>query len=322
MWLLRVMFWLSPGSASPELLEFDFMGTVLFGREAEMVAVEAVLSAARHGLSVLVLEGDPGIGKTSVWRTAIAHASGMGYRVLSCRAAPTEARLSFTALGDLLAPVELAAFDALPPPQRRALDAALGSTGERRVTQSQRLMCFSSGFESRAAHQGMRDRIDLEDASTPPIGTNGTSGARNARARLPSALCKRIADADAVELLEVAIVRPERRHAVLEQQRYQVRVMNEVAAHHDSARCALVEVPESIGLSERANVRAPQQRFDVSVRFGLRERLSKHGWMGGDAQISQHDRPRDEDQLGAIHALAKELERAWVKRARRVRGVE
>jgi len=45
--------------------------------------------------------------------------------VLSCRAASAEARLSFTALGDLLAPLEPAAFAVLPEPQRRALDAAL-----------------------------------------------------------------------------------------------------------------------------------------------------------------------------------------------------
>jgi DNA-binding CsgD family transcriptional regulator len=101
------------------------MATEVFSREAELFAVDQVLASARHGLAALVLEGDPGIGKTTVWREGIAHAAGKGYRVLSCRTAPTEARLSFTALGDLLAPVEPAAFDSLPDPQRRALDVAL-----------------------------------------------------------------------------------------------------------------------------------------------------------------------------------------------------
>ena len=98
------------------------MATGVFGREAELGAVDAVLASARQRFAALVLEGDPGIGKTTVWRQGIAHAVGNGYRVLSCRAAPAEARLSFTALGDLLEPV---AFGALPDPQRRALDAAL-----------------------------------------------------------------------------------------------------------------------------------------------------------------------------------------------------
>jgi len=99
--------------------------TAVFGREAELVEVAATLEGARHGFTALVLEGDPGIGKTTVWRTGIASAAGRGYRVLSCRAVQAEARLSFAALGDLLAPVEPEAFDALPVPQRRALDAAL-----------------------------------------------------------------------------------------------------------------------------------------------------------------------------------------------------
>src|SRR5258706_9831698 len=101
------------------------MAMEVFGREAESGAIDAVLASARHGLAALVLEGEPGIGKTTVWRKGMVDAASQGYRVLSCRAAPTEARLSFTALGDLLAPVEPAAFDSLPHPQRRALDAAL-----------------------------------------------------------------------------------------------------------------------------------------------------------------------------------------------------
>jgi DNA-binding CsgD family transcriptional regulator len=99
-------------------------GTVV-GRQAELAAVDAVLAAARDGLAALVLEGEPGIGKTTVWREGIARARCQGYRVLSCRAAPAEARLSFAALSDLLAPIEGAAFESLPVPQRRALDAAL-----------------------------------------------------------------------------------------------------------------------------------------------------------------------------------------------------
>jgi len=99
--------------------------TAVFGRDAELVAVDAVLASARQGLLGLVLEGDPGIGKTTLWREGIAHAVGRGYQVLSCRAASAEARLSFAALGDLLAPVAPAAFDSLPDPQARALGAAL-----------------------------------------------------------------------------------------------------------------------------------------------------------------------------------------------------
>jgi hypothetical protein len=68
------------------------MATAVFGREAELGAVESMLTAARDGLAALVLEGDPGIGKTTVWREGIVHAAKAGYRVLSCRAATRSAR--------------------------------------------------------------------------------------------------------------------------------------------------------------------------------------------------------------------------------------
>jgi DNA-binding CsgD family transcriptional regulator len=95
------------------------------GRASELATVGEVLSAARDGLRLLMIEGEPGIGKTTVWREAIAQAGGHGYRVLSCRAAQAEMRLSFAGLGDLLAPVEPDAFAVLPGPQRRGLEVAL-----------------------------------------------------------------------------------------------------------------------------------------------------------------------------------------------------
>jgi predicted ATPase len=82
----------------------------VFGRDAELDELEATLVRARNGFAALVLAGEPGIGKTTVWRAGIARAADRGYRVLSCRTAPAETRLSFSALGDLLAPVEPAAL--------------------------------------------------------------------------------------------------------------------------------------------------------------------------------------------------------------------
>jgi DNA-binding CsgD family transcriptional regulator len=101
------------------------MSPRIFGRDHELATIEATLREARQGLAGVVFEGEPGIGKTTIWRQGIALASARGHRVLLCRAAPAEARLSFAALTDLLAPVERTAFEALPDPQRRALDAAL-----------------------------------------------------------------------------------------------------------------------------------------------------------------------------------------------------
>ena len=72
-----------------------------------------------------MIEGEPGIGKTTIWREAITRAVEQGQLVLSSRASQAEARLSFTGLGDLLAPIDATAFADLPPPQRRGLEVAL-----------------------------------------------------------------------------------------------------------------------------------------------------------------------------------------------------
>ena len=57
--------------------------------------------------------------------THLAQARARSYRVLSSRPTESEAKLSFAALGDLLDGVVDEVLDALPPPQRSALEVAL-----------------------------------------------------------------------------------------------------------------------------------------------------------------------------------------------------
>jgi predicted ATPase len=95
------------------------------GRERELSLAEEFLDSAEEHFAVLVLEGEPGIGKTTVWREGIRRAEERSFLVLTCRPAETEAKLSLSALADLLEPVPEAAFSGLPKPQRRALDVAL-----------------------------------------------------------------------------------------------------------------------------------------------------------------------------------------------------
>jgi DNA-binding CsgD family transcriptional regulator len=94
-------------------------------REAELVAIDGLLAHANHGLRVLTFEGPAGIGKTTIWREALARAAGRGYRVLACRSAHAETRLSFAALSDLLSTIGADEYKKLSPPQRRAIDIAL-----------------------------------------------------------------------------------------------------------------------------------------------------------------------------------------------------
>jgi tetratricopeptide (TPR) repeat protein len=97
----------------------------MVGRERELEEGRRFLGTLAHGSACMVLEGEPGIGKTTVWRETVAMAERQGYRVLTCRPAAAEAKLSYAGLADLLAGVEGKVHERLPSPQRRALEVAL-----------------------------------------------------------------------------------------------------------------------------------------------------------------------------------------------------
>ena len=95
----------------------------IIGRDEELVRIAAFL--ATDGPRALLLEGEAGIGKTTLWRTGLELAEDRGYRVLACRPSASETAMSFSALRDLVdAPFDELADD-LPAPQRHALGAAL-----------------------------------------------------------------------------------------------------------------------------------------------------------------------------------------------------
>ncbi len=97
----------------------------LIGREAERQAVSRFLDAVPSGRAVLTIHGEPGMGKSLLFREAVSGAIRREYRVLVSRPGPRDATLSFSGLGDLLHPVVDEISGTLPEPQRRALEVAL-----------------------------------------------------------------------------------------------------------------------------------------------------------------------------------------------------
>ena len=78
--------------------------SAIFGREGELTEIERFLDAALGDVSrVMVLSGQAGIGKTTLWNAGIDAATERGYRVVSARPTEVETGLAFAALGDLLA---------------------------------------------------------------------------------------------------------------------------------------------------------------------------------------------------------------------------
>lgn len=98
----------------------------LVGRRAERELLEDVLARAAAGYSrVLVVRGEPGIGKTALLTHAQDMASRSGFRVETSLGIEAEAQFAFAALHQLCAPLhEYVA--ALPEPQQAALGVAFG----------------------------------------------------------------------------------------------------------------------------------------------------------------------------------------------------
>jgi DNA-binding CsgD family transcriptional regulator len=95
------------------------------GREVEIAAVGAFLAAPGSESAGLLVVGEPGIGKTTVWRECVRLSHARGHSVLMARSTESEVTLAFAGLSDLLSSVPAEMFASLPPPQRAALDIAL-----------------------------------------------------------------------------------------------------------------------------------------------------------------------------------------------------
>jgi DNA-binding CsgD family transcriptional regulator len=106
---------------------------VLVGREAELIAVDEFLLAVRRSAAALVLEGEPGIGKTTLWQAAADRARDRGMLVLASRPGPSETRLTFAGLADLVAGLDDKVYEQLPAPQRNALGVALLQVDSKRT---------------------------------------------------------------------------------------------------------------------------------------------------------------------------------------------
>jgi DNA-binding CsgD family transcriptional regulator len=97
----------------------------IVGREAELASLNAFIGEVEAGAAALVLEGEAGVGKTTLWEAAVGHARALGLTVLSSRPAEAERGLGNVGLGDLLEGVVDDVLSALLTPRRRALQVAL-----------------------------------------------------------------------------------------------------------------------------------------------------------------------------------------------------
>jgi len=91
----------------------------LLSRQVELRAIHEFLHSAAERTSGLVIEGEAGIGKTTLWLAAQDDARARGFEVLSARVGESESVLAYAAVADLLGDLDPAILSNLPDLQRR-----------------------------------------------------------------------------------------------------------------------------------------------------------------------------------------------------------
>jgi DNA-binding CsgD family transcriptional regulator len=132
------------------------MAVEVVGRDEELSALRAFVDGAPPG--ALVLEGEAGVGKSTLWSAGVAEARARGLRVLAARPAQVELGLGHAALGDLFEGVLDEVLAELPAPRRRALELALLLTDDP-----------GEGLDPRTLAVAVRSVLQLLGARAPVV---------------------------------------------------------------------------------------------------------------------------------------------------------
>ena len=161
----------------------------LTGRSSELSVLDRLIDAVRAGQSqVLVVSGEPGVGKTALLDYLAGRASGC--RVERAAGAQSEMELAFAGLHQLCAPM-LDRLDRLPGPQQEALRTAFGlSAGpppERFLVGLAVLSLLSEVAEERPLVCVVDDGQWLDRASAQALGFAARRRCRTRSAARPAA---------------------------------------------------------------------------------------------------------------------------------------
>ena len=131
-------------------------------RPFELRTVSEFLRSVTQQPSGLVIEGEPGIGKTTLWLSAVEQARDSGYRVFSARVGQAESVLAYATVADLLRDIDATVLAGLPDIQRVAVDRVLlrASSGNHATDQRIVAAAFASVFDRLAADSPVLIAID------------------------------------------------------------------------------------------------------------------------------------------------------------------
>ncbi|MBV8999279.1 MAG: AAA family ATPase [Solirubrobacterales bacterium] len=244
-------------------------GIGFFGRKRERERLDAMLAQARDGQSaVLVICGEPGIGKTALLRYAARQASGM--RTAEVQGIQAEMELSFAGIHRLCAPM-LSGIEVLAEPQHNALRVAWGmasgdapdrflvavavlnllsATAEKRpllclVDDAQWLDAASVQALGFVARRLVAEPMAMVFSLREPITTRALDG-------LPELSVQGLDEPDARALLSRAAPGP-----------LDDRIRDRIIAETEGNPLALIELSQTMSRSERAGGFAPPAGGDL-----------------------------------------------------------
>ena len=230
--------------------------TPLRGRSGEVSVLADLVAAVRAGQSrVLVLRGEPGVGKTALLDYLAGQASGC--RVVRVAGVQSEMEFAFAGLHQLCAPM-LDRLEALPAPQQDALRTVFGISAGPPPDRFLVALAVLSLLAEAAADRPLVCVIDdeqwLDQASAQALGFAARRLAADQVALvfgarvpgqeldgLPELIVTGLAEGDARELLAAALPGP-----------LDPRVRDQVIAEADGNPLALLELPRGMTAAELA----------------------------------------------------------------------
>src|SRR6516162_10116680 len=228
----------------------------LTGRSSELSVLDRLVDAVRAGQSqVLVIRGEPGVGKTALLDYLAGRASGC--LVERAAGVQSEMELAFAGLHQLCLPL-LDRLDRLPGPQREALRTAFGQSAgpapDRFLVGLAVLGLLSEAAEERPLLCVVDDEQWLDQASAQALGFVGRRLAADpvglvfaarepsaALAGLPELEVGGLRESDARVLLDSALAVP-----------LDDRVRDQIVAETKGNPLALLELPRGLSPSELA----------------------------------------------------------------------
>lgn len=134
------------------------------GRERELARIEGFAGSPVDRPAALVIQGDAGIGKTTLWRLGLRALDESGFRVLSTTPAASERSLPLSAFTDLFEEVFSEVRTELPAPQRHAFEVALAvAEPSDPATSSERVLRAATRSALQALAQGGPVALAIDD---------------------------------------------------------------------------------------------------------------------------------------------------------------